>query len=105
MASLVYAPRAAPERTADLDAALERLLRSQIIVRTSRESGEVYAFKHALIQGIAYESLLRRRRRSSPAITSWAQIPRARSSGSTGPRPRPRFDPRSRRSPHIAPTR
>jgi predicted ATPase len=54
----------APERTADLDAALERLLRSQIIVRTSRESGEVYAFKHALIQDIAYESLLRRRRQT-----------------------------------------
>ncbi|MDG2286973.1 MAG: AAA family ATPase, partial [Alphaproteobacteria bacterium] len=45
----------------DLTASLERLLEAQLIFRASR--GEVYTFKHALIQDVAYESLLRQRRR------------------------------------------
>ncbi|MEX0281232.1 MAG: AAA family ATPase [Arenibacterium sp.] len=45
-----------------LDANLDRLVASQLIFRTRLDQGEIYTFKHALIQDIAYESLLRQRR-------------------------------------------
>ena len=54
--------RVADGRGGDLTAALDRLVDSQLIFRTSHDEGEVYTFKHALIQDVAYESLLRQRR-------------------------------------------
>jgi class 3 adenylate cyclase/tetratricopeptide (TPR) repeat protein/ABC-type lipoprotein export system ATPase subunit len=48
----------------ELTAGLDRLMEAQLIFRASRGGvGEVYTFKHALIQDVAYESLLRQRRR------------------------------------------
>ena len=46
----------------DLAAARERLLESQLIFRSHHDDDGVYTFKHALIQDVAYESLLRQRR-------------------------------------------
>ena len=46
----------------DLDAGLDRLVASQLVFRARQDEGEVYTFKHALIQDVAYESLLRQRR-------------------------------------------
>ncbi len=56
--------RVADGRGGDLTAALDRLVDSQLIFRTSHDEGEVYTFKHALIQDVAYESLLRQRRQA-----------------------------------------
>lgn len=50
------------DREIDLDAGLERLIDAQLVFRIRRDDGEAFAFKHALIQDIAYESLLRQRR-------------------------------------------
>jgi class 3 adenylate cyclase/tetratricopeptide (TPR) repeat protein len=48
----------------DLTAGLERLMEAGLIFRASRGGeNEIYTFKHALIQDVAYESLLRQRRR------------------------------------------
>lgn len=52
------------DRHVDLDAGLDRLSAAQLIYKTRREESETYTFKHALIQDIAYESLLRRRRQA-----------------------------------------
>lgn len=50
---------------ADLSASLDRLVDAQLIFRTVHaEGGEIFTFKHALIQDVAYESLLRQRRRA-----------------------------------------
>jgi class 3 adenylate cyclase/tetratricopeptide (TPR) repeat protein len=49
---------------ADLDAELDRLVHSQLVFRSGGTSGDVYSFKHALIQDVAYESLLRQRRQA-----------------------------------------
>ena len=46
----------------DLDAGLDRLVASQLVFRAHQDEGEVYTFKHALVQDVAYESLLRQRR-------------------------------------------
>ena len=46
----------------ELAQALERLQESQLIFRASRAADAVYTFKHALIQDVAYKSLLRQRR-------------------------------------------
>lgn len=46
----------------DLDAELDRLVHSQLVFRLGRTSGDIYSFKHALIQDVAYDSLLRQRR-------------------------------------------
>ncbi len=51
-------------RGGDLTAALDQLVDSQLIFRTSHDEDEVYTFKHALIQDVAYESLLRQRRQT-----------------------------------------
>ena len=50
------------EERVDLDAGLERLIDSQLIFRTRHREGDGYTFKHALVQDIAYDSLLRQRR-------------------------------------------
>ena len=52
------------DRRIDLDVGLDRLIDSQLIFRTRPEEGETYTFKHALIQDVAYESLLRQRRQA-----------------------------------------
>lgn len=46
-----------------LDACLDAMLDAGLLVRTLRESRILYRFKHALIQDVAYETLLRGRRR------------------------------------------
>ncbi|MEQ9638954.1 MAG: adenylate/guanylate cyclase domain-containing protein [Alphaproteobacteria bacterium] len=52
------------DRRIELDAGLDRLIEAQLIFRTRREEGDVFTFKHALIQDIAYDSLLRQRRQT-----------------------------------------
>ncbi|MHC4447238.1 MAG: ATP-binding protein [Planctomycetota bacterium] len=52
------------DRRVDLDSGLARLIDSQLIFRTRRVEGDIYTFKHALIQDIAYDSLLRQRRQA-----------------------------------------
>jgi class 3 adenylate cyclase/tetratricopeptide (TPR) repeat protein len=47
----------------DLDHALKRLADSQLVFRTSADPGSTYVFKHALIRDVAYESLLKTRRK------------------------------------------
>jgi predicted ATPase len=49
---------------AALHAALNELLQSGLIFQEGRPPHAVYLFKHALVQEVAYESQLRRRRRS-----------------------------------------
>jgi len=45
-----------------LEAALEPLIRSELVFRRGSPPDATYVFKHALVQDAAYESLLRRRR-------------------------------------------
>ena len=52
------------DRNDDLDDALETLISSQLIFRTRRDGDDTYTFKHALVQDIAYDSLLRPRRQA-----------------------------------------
>jgi class 3 adenylate cyclase len=59
---------------AELTAGLDRLMEAQLIFRASGgEGGETYTFKHALIQDVAYESLLRQRRRVLHLVIAQAQ--------------------------------
>ncbi len=46
----------------NLDAGLDRLVASQLAFRARQDEGEVYTFKHALVQDVAYDSMLRQRR-------------------------------------------
>jgi class 3 adenylate cyclase len=46
-----------------LEAALEQLVVSELVYRRGAESDAVYVFKHALVQEVAYESILHSRRR------------------------------------------
>ena len=50
------------DREIDLDAGLDRLVGAQLIFRTHDDEDDTYVFKHALIQDVAHESLLRQRR-------------------------------------------
>lgn len=52
------ADRAKPE----LDAALDRLVESELVYRRRKRSGSSYIFKHALVQDTAYHSLLKSKR-------------------------------------------
>ncbi len=52
----------AGKSTGDLDAALDRLVQSELVFRTGKPPALRYTFKHALIQDAAYQSLLRRTR-------------------------------------------
>jgi len=54
----------APVPAAELHEALSELLRSELIFQRGLPPRATYAFKHALIQEIAYETLLHRHRRS-----------------------------------------
>ena len=56
--------RVADGHGGNLTEALDRLVDSQLIFRTRHDEREVYTFKHTLIQDVAYESLLRRRRQA-----------------------------------------
>jgi class 3 adenylate cyclase/predicted ATPase len=47
----------------DLDAALKQLADSQLVFRTPMDPRTTYMFKHALIKDVAYESLLKIRRK------------------------------------------
>jgi class 3 adenylate cyclase/tetratricopeptide (TPR) repeat protein len=47
----------------DVDRALDQLIASEIVLRTSPAPDRVYTFRHALIQDAAYQSLLLSRRR------------------------------------------
>ncbi len=46
-----------------LDAALDQLLQSQLVLRAGSGAQSRYSFKHALVQDTAYQSLLRKKRR------------------------------------------
>ncbi len=48
---------------AEIDEALDRLVRSELVFRPDRAGDGRFAFKHALVRDAAYESLLRSRRR------------------------------------------
>ncbi len=54
----------APLRDKELDAALQQLVASEVILRKGRLPDASYTFRHALIQDAAYDSLLRTRRQS-----------------------------------------
>jgi len=58
----------------DLDASLERLIRSELVSRTRAAPEPRYAFKHALIRDAAYDSLLRERRRELHARVAAALL-------------------------------
>ena len=45
-----------------LRSALDRLVEAELVFRTATARGTVYTFRHALIQEVAYESMLRTRR-------------------------------------------
>jgi class 3 adenylate cyclase len=51
-----------------LDDALERLVRAELIYRRGTPPDAVYTFKHALVQDAAYSTLLRARRRELHAL-------------------------------------
>jgi class 3 adenylate cyclase len=53
----------AVERTADVETGLSRLVDAGMLVAQSRATGPGYRFSHALMRDIAYENLLRSRRR------------------------------------------
>jgi class 3 adenylate cyclase/predicted ATPase len=53
----------AVERAAEVETGLERLVDAGMLVAQSRASGPGYRFSHALMRDIAYENLLRSRRR------------------------------------------
>jgi len=46
----------------ELDVALDRLVQSELVFRTVTSQGTVYTFKHALVQEVAYETMLKSRR-------------------------------------------
>jgi class 3 adenylate cyclase/tetratricopeptide (TPR) repeat protein len=53
----------APHDRATLEAALAELAEAELIYQQGVGTDAVYTFKHALVQDVAYQSLLRRRRR------------------------------------------
>ncbi len=62
----------APLRDSALDAALEQLVNSQVIIRKGKPPEATYTFRHALIQDAAYNSLLRARRQRLPGAIAQA---------------------------------
>jgi class 3 adenylate cyclase/predicted ATPase len=52
----------AAREPADLDQALARLVKSELVFQRGTPPEAVYAFKHALVQDVAYNSLLKSRR-------------------------------------------
>ena len=79
--------RLAHQRGGDLTAALDRLVDSQLIFRARHDEGEVYTFKHALVQDVAYDSLLRQRRQELHLAIAKAL------SDSEGPKRHPKCSP------------
>ena len=61
----------------DLEAALDRLMSAELIFRRGTPPGVTYAFKHALVQDAAYESLLKSRRQQLHARIAEALLERA----------------------------
>jgi class 3 adenylate cyclase len=57
-----------------LQGALQQLLDSQIVYRTSSGMGQSYVFKHALLQDSAYQSLLRSRRQELHKVIAEALL-------------------------------
>jgi predicted ATPase len=57
----------AAREPADLDQALARLVKSELVFQRGTPPEAVYAFKHALVQDVAYASLLKSRRASCTA--------------------------------------
>ena len=53
----------AEETGLDIEAALDQLIQSGLVLHSGATAKEVYRFKHALIRDAAYESLLRERRK------------------------------------------
>lgn len=53
----------AQKPTDELTTALDRLVQSQLVFQSGSSAASSYSFKHALIQDVAYDSLLRQRRR------------------------------------------
>lgn len=51
-----------PRPAAEIDAALEQLVASELVFRRGNPPAAFYAFKHALVQDAAYQSILRSRR-------------------------------------------
>jgi tetratricopeptide (TPR) repeat protein len=64
----------APLPAAELDAALERLTASGLVSRHGTPPAATYAFKHALVQDAAYETLLKGRRRQLHANIARALV-------------------------------
>jgi tetratricopeptide (TPR) repeat protein len=53
-----------PLSDADLNAALDGLIKAELVYRRGRPPDATYLFKHALVRDAAYESLLKERRKS-----------------------------------------
>ena len=51
-----------PQPAAELETALEQLVASELVFRRGHPPAATYAFKHALVQDAAYQSILRSRR-------------------------------------------
>ena len=61
-----------PDQSQTLPKALRALERAGIVYRTKEPQGEVFTFKHAMIQEVAYSSLLMEERRELHArVASW----------------------------------
>jgi predicted ATPase len=61
-----------PLPAAELDAALEGLVASELVFRRGAADGVAYAFKHALVRDAAYASMLKSRRRQVHAAIAAA---------------------------------
>ncbi|MBD5605428.1 MAG: AAA family ATPase [Candidatus Eremiobacteraeota bacterium] len=68
-----------------LQAALEKLLESGLLIRQSRADGSGYAFKHALVRDTAYEGLLRPRRQHLHLKTARTLVASSGTRASTEP--------------------
>jgi class 3 adenylate cyclase/tetratricopeptide (TPR) repeat protein/energy-coupling factor transporter ATP-binding protein EcfA2 len=51
-----------PRPAVELEATLEQLVASELVIRRGHPPAAIYAFKHALVQDAAYQSILRSRR-------------------------------------------
>ncbi len=74
-----------PLSAADLDAALEQLVSTELVFRRGTGPEATYAFKHALVQDAAYQSLLKSRRQTLHARIAEALEQRFPDAAAAGP--------------------
>ena len=64
-----------PLSEADLDAALDQLVASELVFRRGTPPEATYSFKHALVQDAAYQSLLKSRAPAAACAGRWRASP------------------------------